>query len=233
MNYYHFSEIGQRETNEDVTYCYNDKEQSLFMIADGMGGYNFGEIAAQLAIETMSNCLLNHFNDISDELIIDAFQKAHNLIKGNLNDAGTTIGGILISQGMAYIFWTGDVKIILKNDKELHETKDHTLYNLLKDENIFIKADEIPRLKNTVVKSLGGKSNSYIPEIYRTKIGNNFSAIICSDGIHRFLNKSDFNSMLENENVDATLEVLRHKGNLGSDNYSAIFISNHITQLTQ
>lgn len=225
MKYCHFSEIGQRETNEDVIYCNSDTEQSLFMIADGIGGYRFGEIAARLATETISQYFVNHSNEVNDELIVDAFQMAHNLIKGNLEDAGTTIGGIYISQGIAYIFWAGDVKIILKNDKKFYETKDHTLYNLLKDENIFIKSEEIPRLKNTVVRSLGGKSNSYIPEIHKLKIGGDFSAIICSDGVHRFLNSDNIFLLLQSENCNSILDILKENGKKGRDNYSSIFIS--------
>ena len=225
MKYYHFSEIGQRETNEDVIYCKKDKVQSLFMIADGMGGYDFGEIAARLATETISQCFVNHFNEVNEELIVHAFHKAHNLIKVNLNDAGTTIGGVFITQDTAYVFWAGDVKIILKNDTDFFETKDHTLYNLLKDESIFIKSEGIPRLKNTVVRSLGGKSNSYIPEIHKFKIGSDFSAIICSDGVHRHLNNDVFFQLLQNENWNLALDILKESGKQGSDNYSSIIIS--------
>ncbi len=225
MRYYHFSEIGFRETNEDVIYCNSDKEHSLFMIADGMGGYDFGEIAARLATETISQCFADNPNNVNDELIVHAFQKAHNLIKVNLNDAGTTIGGIYISLGVAYIFWTGDVKIALKNETEFYETKDHTLYNLLKDESIFIKSEEIPRLKNTVVRSLGGKSNSYIPEILKLKIGSDFSAIICSDGVHRHFNSEILFQLLQNEDLNSVLDALKDSGKKGSDNYSSILIS--------
>ena len=225
MRYYHFSEIGFRETNEDVIYCNSDKEHSLFMIADGMGGYDFGEIAARLATETISQCFANNLNSVNEELIVHAFQKAHNLIKVNLNDAGTTIGGIYISLGVAYIFWIGDVKIVLKNETEFYETKDHTLYNLLKDESIFIKSEEIPRLKNTVIRSLGGKSNSYIPEIHKLTIGTDFSAIICSDGVHSHLNSDSFFQLLQNGNWSFVLDTLKASGKKGSDNYSSILIS--------
>ena len=67
MKYFHFSEIGQRDTNEDIVYYNHDKTQSLFMIADGMGGHKFGEIAARLATEAISQCFANHFNEINEK----------------------------------------------------------------------------------------------------------------------------------------------------------------------
>jgi protein phosphatase len=66
------SDVGkQREQNEDKAYkrieSLNDGDRGLFIVADGMGGYKAGEIASQLAVETISRGLDSFFKPLPDQ----------------------------------------------------------------------------------------------------------------------------------------------------------------------
>ncbi len=59
----------QREQNEDNAYAYitEDKEKGLFIVADGMGGYQAGEVASQLAVQKISESLKSFFAPVYDQ----------------------------------------------------------------------------------------------------------------------------------------------------------------------
>ena len=63
------SDVGKvREINEDAFYISNSLDEvQLYMLADGMGGYNGGEIASKLAIQSAKNYIENNFKEIEKD----------------------------------------------------------------------------------------------------------------------------------------------------------------------
>ena len=133
MRVEYFTEQGRRKVNEDyILSKNNDKNISLHIVADGMGGYSKGDIAS----ETVANCLFelllkdcksSDYNTLIDEAINKANIRISELnIKQNTK-MGTTIAGILIDKSSAYMFWVGDVKILhIRNEKTIFESTDHS-----------------------------------------------------------------------------------------------------------
>jgi serine/threonine protein phosphatase PrpC len=192
-----FSDQGSRSTNEDrVYYSEFDQDGYLFMVADGMGGYEEGELAAETAIEVIAESIFGDDNTKITEKIELGFLKAHAAINKTLVNSGTTIGGVIILRNEIYVFWAGDVKIVLNNGGNIFISREHSLLNLLKEAQITIKPDEVKRLSHTVVRSLGGKSNSYSPEIVRLQRAEYFSGIICSDGMFQYYSNEDLSAAL-------------------------------------
>ena len=192
-----FSEKGSRSKNEDRVY-YSDFNQGgvLLLVADGMGGYEQGELAAETAIEVIAENIIIDNNSHITEKIELAFLKAHAAINKALVNSGTTVGGVFVLQNDIYVFWAGDVKIVLNNGGNIFISREHSLLNLLKEAQITIKPDEVKRLSHTVVRSLGGKSNSYSPEIVKLQKAEYFSGIICSDGMFQYYSNEDLSAAL-------------------------------------
>lgn len=192
LNVISFTDQGSRPKNEDRVYYSNfDQNGFLLLVADGMGGYEQGELAAETAIEVIAENIIGDSNTNITEKIELAFLKAHTAINKTLVNSGTTVGGVIILQNDIYVFWAGDVKIVLNNGGDIFASREHSLLNLLKEAEITIKPDEVKRLSHTVVRSLGGKSNSYSPEIIRFQKAEDFSGIICSDGIFQYYSNED------------------------------------------
>jgi protein phosphatase len=62
------TDIGKaRDINEDFYYVSNDEELKLYILADGMGGYNGGEIASKLATNSVKSYIETNFSQISHE----------------------------------------------------------------------------------------------------------------------------------------------------------------------
>ena len=109
-----FTNKGLRQSNEDRYYHSQIDENSyLLLLADGMGGYADGNLAAEIAIEEISNYIKKGLEIDLVQRIEFAFLNAHKIIKEKLHNAGATVGGILFTDDSIFIFWAGDIKITL------------------------------------------------------------------------------------------------------------------------
>ena len=111
MNVLAKTDIGRiREINQDCYYISNENDKlSLYIIADGMGGYSGGEVASNLAVLTVKKYLedkIKNKKNLTEEQIVqilkDAFGVAHNMIyekakkEKDLEEMGTTLDVCLI-----------------------------------------------------------------------------------------------------------------------------------------
>ena len=164
-----------REQNEDYYYISNDNENfSLYMLADGMGGYNGGEVASKLAIEAASRYIEAHFNDsghdkeIILELIRSAIDYANDVVfkRANASDElrgmGTTLEICLIYNNRAYIGHIGDSRIYRIRDKFMRKlTTDHSyVESLVKGGTITKEEAKHHPKKNMLMKALRLCGNS-------------------------------------------------------------------------
>jgi len=215
---------GQRKSNEDfLLYREFSQGESLFLLADGMGGYSYGEIAASLACETIAHTIESNLGKISAvELIIQAVSDSNNAILEKRQELaekmGTTIAGILIENDTVYYFWLGDVRIYhFRNNKIFFRSTDHSLINEMK-QNRQISAIEIERYKNIVTRHLSGSVQEYEVPVISSNLEANDMIILCSDGLWQ---NWDINYLkdLTQEELENTLSVAETTNN---DNYTII-----------
>lgn len=193
-----FTNQGLRQSNDDRFYHSQiDENTYLLLLADGMGGYADGHLAADMAIEEISNYLKMGIEKDIEQRIEFAFLNAHRIIKENLHNAGATLGGILFTADNLFVFWAGDVKITLINGGESFTSREHTLLNVLKDAQITIKPEEINRLTHTVVRSVGGDSKSYLPEIVKLEKSVQLRGVLYSDGMLSYYSSGDVLDLLK------------------------------------
>ena len=128
---------GKRKVNQDVVLIKNiGHDTYLYLVADGMGGYDNGEIAASIVVENIETFLSN-CHPIDEFSIDKAINKANLALRQfqekNISKLGSTIGGAIMSgKSAAIIFWVGDVKILHYSKGKLNfESKSHNLINEL------------------------------------------------------------------------------------------------------
>ena len=111
------TDVGKaREMNQDYYYIpSSENDLQIYILADGMGGYNAGEIASRLATETTKNYIQNNFDKIEHEkeailkLIKDAIEYANFVVyeeskkDENLQGMGTTLDVCFIYNNKIYI----------------------------------------------------------------------------------------------------------------------------------
>lgn len=227
MRIFSYSGKGIRETNED--YIKNEilsDSISLHIVADGMGGYEHGEIASQTATEAIFQFLVGSTiqGDIP-MLIQQAVEFANSQILTLRSQyhtkLGTTIAGVLIIDSTAYAFWLGDVQIQhFRDNKQLFISESHTLINEMK-KNGHVSVKEIERYKHIVTKSLSGTPlDSNLPVI-EIQLQQRDTISISSDGLYNSIDPASL--ILKSDKVIG--DILNKMKEPNDDNFSIITIS--------
>lgn len=229
MKVNYFSVKGKRKENEDyVLSKLIGKNSSIHLIADGMGGYEDGSLAAETVAKSIFDNLQSSINsDNKIELINESIVKANNIIQRisleRARKLGCTIGGCLLYDKKATLFWVGDVKIIHVRGGEIHfESEDHSLINQLKKNGNIDNSIDFGSIRHIVTRSINGDESNFSPEILEFEMAPDDKIIICSDGILEIVRlleiaKTNFNSKVE-------LDFFKSKYENSSDNSSLIAI---------
>lgn len=230
-----------RETNEDYFYISNSLDQiQLFLLADGMGGYNGGEIASQLAIQTSKNYIENNFKDIEKDrdsiiqLLGSSMEYANMVVyekaKENpeLQGMGTTLEICLIYNNKAYIGHVGDSRIYRVRKQFIRKlTQDHSYVQKLVKEGTITKeqAEHHPQ-KNMLMKALG--CNAFVePDVMVKGFLKDDILIMCSDGLSNMVEQQTIYEMASKNIEQATKDLVQlAKDRGGYDNITVVIIKN-------
>ncbi|NQU33708.1 MAG: protein serine/threonine phosphatase 2C family protein [Bacteroidetes bacterium] len=229
MEVNYFSVKGSRKENEDyILSKHIANDISVHLIADGMGGYENGRLAA----ETVSNRIFEYLNsniDYEDKnaLINESIVKANNAIRDltikSGKTIGSTIGGCLIIENQASIFWVGDVKIIhVRNNEIQFESEDHSLINQLKKNRNIDNGLDLGSIRHVVTRSIKGEGNKFSPDVVDIDVAPSDKIIICSDGILEISRIADIAKM--NFNSETGLADFKNKYEDNLDNSSLIVV---------
>src|SRR3546814_11992059 len=152
----HLTHVGlRRELNED-TY-YGDSEMGLWLVADGMGGHEYGEVASALAREAIVREIrqgtpLPQAIRIADEEIIRASRKRSDSLP-----MGTTVVAARITGNRFEVAWVGDSRVYLWHEQKLAQlSQDHRyVQELLSQGTISVDQSRTHPTRNVVPQALG------------------------------------------------------------------------------
>lgn len=207
-----------RSHNEDSVAF--DASVGLVVLADGMGGYNAGEVASGIAVSVMSTEIKHHLQSVSPEeqdafsgedagvvLLRDNLQKANASIfhaaesQPQYSGMGTTIVSALFYDNRVAVAHVGDSRMYrLRGEIFEAITRDHSLLQEQIDSGMISKEDaRTSRNKNLVTRAVGIDAEVE-PEVhvYDVQVGDIY--LFCSDGL---------NDMVEDGEIGATLQILK------------------------
>lgn len=235
------SDIGKaREMNQDSYYVSMPSENTgLFIVADGMGGYNGGEIASRLAIVSAKNYIENNFSKIEhnkeelQKLIKNAIEYANMVVyekskeDQELEGMGTTIEVVLAYNDRVYIGHIGDSRIyrIRKNIIRKLTVDDSYVQKLVKDGTITKEEAKHHPKKNMLMKALG--CTSFVEPIVAVKgFLEDDVIVITSDGLTNMVSDEEMLAIIE-DNVEKASDELIKKANEagGLDNITVVIVS--------
>lgn len=238
---YGLSDIGlQRENNEDV--WAELPEEHLYVLADGMGGHQAGEVASSEAVscfcELMRKVLAKENRVLNLKEMRFAIKSGIELVnqiiyemgRGDeiLLGMGTTLCCLHFhEEGIIYAH-VGDSRIYrLRNDKLSQLTKDHSLLRELVDKGSISESDSKEfAYRNIITKAVG--TEPYVtPTVQTTDYRNDDLYLMCSDGLTDLISKHEIETVLkENPDLKNCAEVLvqaaKDKG--GFDNITVVLL---------
>ena len=234
------TDVGKaREMNQDYySIPSSESDLQLYILADGMGGYNGGEIASRLAAETTKNYIQNNFKKIEHDkeailkLVKDAMEYANMVVyeeskkDENLQGMGTTLDVCFIYNSKIYIGHVGDSRIyLIKKDIARKITKDHSyVQQLVEDKKITREEAEHHPKKNMLLKALG--CTSYVePDIRARNLEKDDILLMCSDGLTNMVEESKIYEVVREKKKKAPEILVNLANNAGGyDNITVITI---------
>lgn len=239
----------QRDHNEDTVYTFASNLSSdtknlifgLFIIADGMGGYQHGEMASSVAANAMANYLLKKIfipmmgiksempSEPLQELMQNAVTEAQQAVVKHASGGGTTLTSVLIMGDQVTLAHVGDSRayFIYSDGRVQPLTRDHSLVRRLQELGQINEKEAAEHPQRNVLYRALGQSEPFEPDISTYPFPNAGYLMLCSDGLWGLVPDSELFSIIRSA---PTLSVASQKlvdaANAagGPDNISVILV---------
>jgi PPM family protein phosphatase len=191
---------GRRGNNED-NLC-DEKALSLFAVADGLGGYDGGEIASALTVETLRGfvernqrdpsgtwpCREDRHKSFAENLLRAAVLEAHGTIlrrrQGSLRQMGSTVATLLCAKDRAAIAHVGDSRVYRLRAGHLEAlTRDHSVYADMQAAGMALPPRHEFQWKNQITRALG-LDGAHGADTSVTDLRSGDRYLLCTDGLY-------------------------------------------------
>ncbi len=209
------------------------KKGALFVVADGMGGHAAGEVASEIAVDTISYAYYQEDTDDIVTALIHAIKRANTLIQQRAAEnmlrsgMGTTCAAGVLRGSTAYIANVGDSRTYLVRKGQVKQiSQDHSWVaeqvraGLLTEDQARSHAQ-----RNVITRCLGTQTDVEV-DIFAEELEEGDSFVLCSDGLSGFISEDDIRAIVDQyvpqESVYHLIELANENG--GPDNITAIVV---------
>jgi PPM family protein phosphatase len=232
---YQVSRKGGREKNEDrMGYCYT-RDSGLFALADGMGGHPEGEVASQLALQTLAAL----FQRDSKPTLADPLRFLHEAIiaghhqllryatqKSLIDTPRTTVVACVLQGNAAYWAHCGDSRLyMVRGDKLIARTRDHSYSELQETLSQVVPMGERFN-RNVLFTCLGSPGKPVVDTVGPLLLQPGDRLLLCSDGLWGSVTDAVITEQLAqypiSDAVPELVEQALRNGGPKSDNVSVL-----------
>lgn len=241
------TDVGRkRKQNEDSFLV--DHNLNLFVLADGMGGHEAGEVASDNAVKEVKQVIEDNQGlflnrpeiTVSQKryIVMDLMEKAVQSANSRINKLsridnskkkmGTTLTCLLLVGKHGFIGHVGDSRLYLARNGKIHQlTEDHSLVNqYLKQGRLSKEEAENSPYKNVLTRAVGVQEWVEI-DLTDFELENNDRFVLSSDGLTGYLSDDEILSFVNVEKINDTpqklIDVANERG--GRDNITTIVVS--------
>lgn len=234
------SDIGkERKVNEDFYYISKPEDKiKLFILADGMGGYNAGEVASKMATEAVRDYIQKHFEknkkgkEEIEQLLINAIEYANTVVykkaqsKKDLSGMGTTLDVCLIYNSKIYIGHVGDSRVYrIRKEFMRRLTKDHSYVQTLVEDGKITKEEARTHPKRNMLTKALGCTPKAEPDVYTKTFIKDDIILMNSDGLTNMVKENEIYSIIKENKENATESLVKQANdNGGYDNITVVII---------
>lgn len=231
------SDIGcQRENNEDSFGYWEPEDEQQFLrkgrlaiVADGMGGYEGGQEASHLAVETVIAFYRDVEGDDPQEALIEALQAAHERVRQygfahpHLRGMGTTCTAVAVAGDALHYVHVGDTRLYLVRGGQIAQvTRDHSYVGRLVESGVISReeAEKHPQ-RNILTAALGTSADLIMDSPGRPEpLQAGDVLVVCSDGLWGQVHDAEILEAAANKSPEAAgrklIDLARERG--GPDN---------------
>lgn len=234
---YTYTDVGNREINEDACIALENRDEKCYVLCDGLGGHGRGEVASALVTNVFAEC----YDNISDYegFIGGTLEIAQNMLLSEQtaqkasDEMKTTASAVLIADGMIYRGYIGDSRIYLFFKNKVKErTMDHSVPQMLvvsheiKEKDIRNHPDR-NRLLRVMGMEWGSNKYQIEPSI---PVAECQAILLCSDGFWELIEEKQMCRLLKKsasveEWICSMADIVKQNGQGKSmDNNTAIGI---------
>jgi len=232
-----------REINEDSYKVISGREglPDIFIVADGMGGHNSGEVASRMAVDLSEEYLLKFLQPgLGEENILpficDMMTEVNRCIYSKAKESdenfgmGTTFIIGMFFNGKFFIGHVGDSRVYLLRDGSLQRlTTDHSyIEELIKTGSLSREEARNHPRKHVITRALGCEENVDI-DTYCVDVNSDDLFVLCTDGLTNMLSENDILSIINSNDepqyiCSELVKLANERG--GEDNITVIIVKN-------
>lgn len=201
----------------------------LWVVADGMGGHNAGDVASRMIVEALAGVPKRaspsaQLDEVEDRLreVNDRLYRAS--LENNAGMSGSTIVALLAFERHCLSIWAGDSRAYRSREGAFEQiTRDHSEAQELIDGGLV--TPEVAAASNVITRAVGGSAELFL-DIELRELRHQDRYLLCSDGLYRELSEADMAHHLNGNDPEGACKALIKQALAGpcSDNVSAIVV---------
>jgi PPM family protein phosphatase len=238
-----------RDHNEDSLFAFtsvfsDDETQlpfGLFIVADGMGGHQYGELASRYAVKSVADYLMSKLflpimgvqNESTGESLVEileaAVERAQQIVINKAPGGGTTLSVAVVIGTQVTIAHVGDSRIYLAYEDGRFEpiTQDHTYVNHLYEQGLLTKEETEIHPKRNILYRAVGQAEPFRADIQTTQFPENGFLMMCSDGLWGVVPHDEvYKIITATQDLPVACHLLTEAANKlgGPDNISVVLV---------
>jgi protein phosphatase len=223
-----------RDHNEDSFSCLASGKWSLFVVADGMGGHDAGEVASRIAVETVCRETREYMKLEKDplRLIEQVVQKANSEVRfeglSRGSNMGTTLSLALVGDNTAYLANVGDSRVYwIENGTITQITQDHSLVAKLVEAGKLTKEEARNHPKSNLLYRTIGTDEHIKVDTFQRELNKGGNLVLCTDGLWGEVSDEDIHQVIRSStDARSANEKLIRLANEhgGKDNITAVVV---------
>lgn len=233
------SDVGiVRSLNEDYAGYIEEAEYKLYVVADGMGGHNAGEVASEMAVEAVKLYVEENYKSEGKNVLKNAINFANSKIYdsarcGNeYKGMGTTLVAALVNENSITIANVGDSSCFgIKGNYINKITKDHSLVQELIDSGSITEEEGRNHPKKNVITRALGTNNIVKVDIFNLDVDVYDKYLLCTDGLSNEVLKDEILEEINDINdyntaCDKLVLLAKNRG--GRDNITVLLFGGEV-----
>ena len=229
----------RRAQNEDAYAC--DPEQALFLVADGMGGENFGEVASRLTVEQFTGIITPYLiddemtipfeqlsaKDTFEGILLHAVKGANSAVIGYAEDQpshqgmGSTLTAAVYQNPFLYVAHVGDSRLYRIDSDNIEQiTEDHTRVQQMVNKKLITPEQAQNHPQKNIITQCVGRKKRIKPDIFHIEMAPDSTYLLCSDGLNDMVSDEEIQRIVQRGAGNQLVAVANENG--GKDNITVV-----------